>query len=105
MIFGGQDHATYLGCLNCAEYSHDSVLNEYGSNGSRYSNSSIWNHFNQFGSAYSNFGACNAYANDPPVIVDSEGNFYGRLTVNQYHSQVGIGKNYYEWLENSVCKD
>lgn len=105
MIFGGQDHRTYLGCLNCSEYASDSVLNEYGEHGSRYSSSSIWNHFNEFGSAYSNFGACNAYASDPPVIVDSAGSFYGRLTLNQYHSQIGIGKNFHDWLENSVCKD
>lgn len=105
MIFGGQDHGTYLGCLNCSNYASDSVLNQYGEHGSQYSSLSIWNHYNQFGSAYSNFGACNAYATDPPVIVDSEGNFYGRLTMNQYHLQIGIGKSYYEWLENSVCRD
>jgi len=105
MIFGGQDHRTYLGCLNCSDYASDSVSNEYGEHGSRYSSASIWNHYNEFGSAYSNFGACNAYATDPPVIVDSEGSFYGRLTLNQYHSQIGIGNKFHDWLENSVCKD
>jgi hypothetical protein len=75
MIFGGESHHTYLGCLNCSEYATDSVLNEFGEHGSQYSSSSVWNHFNEFGSPYSNFGACNAYATDPPVIVDSEGNF------------------------------
>src|SRR5438874_2063451 len=34
MIFGGQDHRTYLGCLNCSEYATDSVLNRYGTFGS-----------------------------------------------------------------------
>jgi hypothetical protein len=26
MIFGGQDHRTYLGCLNCTQYAADSVF-------------------------------------------------------------------------------
>lgn len=105
MVFGGQDHRTYLGCLNCSEYATDSVFNRYGTYGSSYSASSIWNHYNEFGSAYSSFGACNKYASDPPVIVDSSGNYYGRLTLNQYHAQIGAGRSYYDWLENTVCKD
>jgi len=105
MIFGGEDHGTYLGCLNCSQYAADSVLNRYGTYGSSYSTSSIWNHYNEFGSAYSNFGACNQYATDPPVIVDSDGNFYGRLTLNQYHAQIGAGKSYHDWLENTVCNE
>ncbi len=28
MIFGGTNHGTYLGCLNCSEYATDSVLNK-----------------------------------------------------------------------------
>lgn len=52
MIFGGFDHKTYLGCLNCNEYAADSVFNSYGSNGSPYSAQSIWNRYSEFGSAY-----------------------------------------------------
>lgn len=104
MLFGGQDHKTYLGCLNCSQYATDSVSNEYGVYGSPYSAESIWNHFSEFGSGYSNFGACNAYATDPPVIVDGAGTFYGRLTLNQYHPEKGIAPNYYEWLADRVCK-
>jgi len=104
MIFGGEDHKTYLGCLNCTQYATDSVLNEYGEHGSRYSSGSIWNHFSDFGSAYSSYGACNAYAADPPVIVDSAGKYYGRLTLNEYHPQFGIGANYFNWLRQSVCE-
>jgi hypothetical protein len=104
MIFGGHDHRTYLGCLNCSEYATDSVFNQYGTNGSPYSATSIWNPYGDFGSPYSNEGACNPYANDPPVIVDLDGRYYGRLTLNQYHLQIGIGKNYSEWLMSSVCK-
>jgi len=104
MIFGGENHRTYLGCLSCSEYSTDSVSNTYGSHGSRYATESVWNHYNELGSAYSTFGACNLYATDPPVIVDSDGNFYGRLTLNTYHNQLGIGVKYHDWLEHTVCE-
>jgi hypothetical protein len=104
MIFGGEDHRTYLGCLNCSEYATDSIFNSYGSHGSRYATESVWNHYSEFGSAYSNEGACNPYANDPPVMVNSDGSFYGRLTLNVYHSQFGIGAKYHDWLEQTVCE-
>jgi hypothetical protein len=102
MIFGGPNHKTYLGCLNCSEYATDSVFNTYGK-GSRYASETIWNHYSEFGSAYSTYGACNGYAIDPPVIVDEAGDFYGRLTLNRYHSQLGAGVNWMEWLSTTVC--
>jgi hypothetical protein len=83
MIFGGQDHKIYLGCLSCNEYAPDSVFNSYGNNGSPYSAQSVWNHYSEFGSPYSIYGACNPYASDPPVIVDQNGNYYGRLVLPQ----------------------
>jgi len=46
---------------------------------------SIFNPYSQFGSRYSAYSACNPYATDPPVIVDENGNYYGRLTVNTYY--------------------
>jgi len=104
MLFGGLDHKTYLGCLNCSQYTVDSVFNQYGQHGSRYALESIWNHYSEYGSAYSSYGACNAYATDPPVIVDNSGNYYGRLTVNMYHAEIGAGLKYYSWLKQSVCE-
>src|SRR5262245_39483623 len=80
MIFGGKNHDVYLGCLTCSESDSDSVHNEYGSYGSSYSTSSIFNRYGDYGSQYGTFSACNPYASDPPVIVDSNGNFYGYLT-------------------------
>jgi hypothetical protein len=87
LIFGGEDHKTYLGCLNCGEYSSDSILNQFGSYGSQFSPTSITNQFNPFGSLFSGYSACNQYASDPPVVVDEAGHFYGRLTVNQFNPQ------------------
>jgi len=105
MIFGGEDHKTYLGCLNCSEYATDSVFNSYGTHGSPYSSESIWNHYGKYGSPYSTFSACNPYASDPPVIVDQNGTYYGRLTVNEYQSQRASGASYFNWLKNKVCEN
>jgi hypothetical protein len=104
MIFGGEGHKTYLGCLNCSEYAADSVRNQYGTHGSAYSSESIFNHYGQYGSAYSAESACNEYANDPPVIVDESGRFYGRLTLNRYHPQLGVGASFMAWLA-AACRD
>jgi hypothetical protein len=98
MIFGGANHGTYLGCLNCSEYAADSVWNKYGSSGSPYSAESIFNHYGQFGSKYSTESACNPYSTDPPVIVDGDGKYYGRLTLNRYATGIGIGTEDMGWL-------
>ena len=58
-LFGGQDHKTYLGCLNCGQYASASVSNSYGDFGNAYSSSSIFNSYGEFGSAYSMYSACN----------------------------------------------
>lgn len=104
MLFGGINHKVYLGCLNCSQYAADSVFNEYGQHGSRYSSESIWNHYSEYGSAYSTYGSCNAYATDPPVIVDASGKYYGRLSLNRYHAELGVGARYYNWLLQTVCE-
>jgi hypothetical protein len=105
MLFGGENHRTYLGCLSCSEYATDSVFNQYGTYGSRYSSTSIWNHYGQFGSAYSSYSSCSQYATDPPVIVDVDGNYYGRLTINSYHPQIAAGAKFSDWLKTAVCEE
>jgi hypothetical protein len=103
MLFGGAEHKTYLGCLSCPEYAADSVSNTIGQNGSSYSQTSVWNHFSQFGSAFSAYSVCNHHASDPPVIVDQDGAYSGRLTLNRFHPQIGSGTRLIPWLENAVC--
>lgn len=102
MIFGGDNHTVYLGCLNCSEYAADSVKNTYGTHGSAYSQESIMNHYSQYGSPYSSESACSEYASDPPVIVDQAGKFYGRLTLNRYRGDIGAGAQLMGWLA-AVC--
>jgi hypothetical protein len=103
MLFGGQGHKVYLGCLNCSQYATDSVLNMYGSHGSPYGTESIFNKYSNFGSRYSTYSACNPYATDPPVIVDENGNYYGRLTVNRYNGQ-GANSELLAWIAG-VCQN
>jgi len=87
MLFGGENNNVYLGCLNCSEYSVESLFNDYGSYGSEYSSTSIWNQYGTYGSRYSQYSPWNTYALNPPVVVDENGNFYGYFTVNKYHAQ------------------
>ena len=83
LIFGGDGHKEFLGCLTCDEFATDSVWNEFSSYG--WSNSfAVWNPFGQYKNPYSSYSACNEYASDPPVLVDRTGGFYGRLTINTY---------------------
>ena len=81
-LYGGPDHATYLGCVNCSRYDSASVLNTDGPYGSDTSGTSIANASSIYGSPYSAYSACNLFATDPPILVDDQGNYYGRLTIN-----------------------
>jgi len=85
MLFGGENNKEYLGCVNCSEFSTESILNEYGLYGSKYSATSIWNKYGTYGSKYSQYSPWNTYASNPPIIVDEDGGFYGYFTVNKYY--------------------
>lgn len=86
LLFGGSDHETFLGCLNCSKYDSGSVCNKYRNNGSRYNTDSIWNPYGNFGSKYSSDSPWNPYSSSGPVIVDNSGQFYGRLSANKFLS-------------------
>lgn len=83
-LYGGADGDEYMGCLNCDSYDGNSIWNEYGTYGSSYNPNSIWNEYGTFGSEYSAYSPWNAYSSEPPGIYDSNGGFYGYLTVNEY---------------------
>jgi hypothetical protein len=89
LLFGGEDHKTFLGCLNCNQMSPSSVWNDYSQYGFK-NQFAIWNPFGPYKNPYGSESACNDLASDPPVIVDRQGNFYGRFSVN-------------ELAEGSVC--
>jgi hypothetical protein len=103
LLFGGEGHRTFLGCLSCSQYDANSVMNQYGQHGSPYAVDSIFNRYGTFGSAYSTSSPCNPYASDPPVIVDGGGNFYGRLTINTYAPERTRIAHWSAWIAG-VCK-
>ena len=86
LIFGGEGHDEFLGCLTCNEYSSDSICNGYSTYGNEYSSSGIFNEYAGFGNEYSSQSPWNEYSssNDVPVLVDRDGNFYGYFTINTY---------------------
>lgn len=98
-IYGGDGHKVYLGCINCNEYSQNSVWNEYGTYGNNYNVMSIWNNYGTYGNDFSIYSPWNKYGTNPPVIVDKEGNFYGYFTVNENH-----GKRWESSLANIIYK-
>ena len=85
MLFGGQDHDVYLGCLNCSKFAPDSLFNAFGEHGNKFSSTSIFNSFSPYGSRFSDQSPCNKFAAHPPVIVDGSGNVYGFLTSNNFN--------------------
>jgi hypothetical protein len=87
LLFGGDDHDVFLGCLTCSKYNSSSVWNAYGPYGSEYSAGSIWNAYGAYGSQYRQGSPWNAYSSAAPVVVDREGRFYGYFSANTYHAK------------------
>lgn len=90
LLFGGDNHDKFLGCLNCSKHDNSSIWNKYGEFGSKYNSDSIWNKYGTYGSKYNSESPWNKYSTSGPVIVDNEGNFYGKLTTNKYDNQTRI---------------
>lgn len=84
LLFGGDGHTVFLGCLNCAAFDSSSVCNQYGRFGSKYQDN-IWSRYGTYGGKYSAHSPWAMYAVTPPVIVDRSGNFYGYMTVTESH--------------------
>jgi hypothetical protein len=75
------------------KYGSNSIFNEYGTYGSEYSSTSIWNNYSTWGSEYSSTSATNSYCQNPPAIVDEDGDIVGYLTANRYLSNTNFGKS------------
>jgi hypothetical protein len=94
LLFGGEDHKTFLGCLNCGTVNSKSVCNSVGHYGSSVSHDSIWNSVGPFGSSVSGKSPWNSVGNDPPIVVDTDGGSYGYFTMNSVHHD----RTRIEWL-------
>lgn len=107
-LYGGSSHDVYLGCINCNSYDANSIWNVYGAYGNSYNSNSIWNEYGTYGNQYSSYSPWNSYSSNAPVIVDSEGGFYGYLTVNKHKAKranFSLAETlceYYEYIREDV---
>ena len=57
MIFGGENHRDYLGCLNCNEFSPDSIWNQFGRYGNPFGHN-LFNPFSPYRNPFSQYSMC-----------------------------------------------
>lgn len=74
---------TFLGNFK-NQYDQKSIYNKYGNCGSKYNSDSIFNKYGNYGSDYSNLSPFNKYSNEGPWLMDRNGYYYGRLSINKY---------------------
>ncbi len=98
LIFGDRNHDVFLGCITCNEYSSKSIFNSMSKFG--FENSyGLWNSYGKYKNEYSSTSACNEYGSYPPVVVDTDGNYYGKFTIDEYdRKSVCYDK------DNDLCK-
>ncbi len=104
LLFGGEDHKTFLGCMNCAARDTSSVCNKYGK-GSKYEADSIWNKYGDFGSKYSANSPWNKFTASAPIIVDKDGASYGYFTANRFHTDRTKIKRFVQILDFQTEND
>ena len=104
LLFSDDDK--FLGCLNCSEYSSESICNQYGNYGSEYSSVSIWNEYGNYGSEFGSESPWNEFSSNGPKIVDRDGNYYGRFSINTFsgYSNSDKLKEIYELLNGDLKK-
>lgn len=74
---------TYLGLISSNQYDSQSIINPYGSYGSKYASKSIMNQYGSYGGEYASKSPFNKYTSTPPrIYLDNQ--FIGYLTVNAY---------------------
>lgn len=83
LIWGGENHRTFLGCLNGSPLDSESIWNAFGDYGNHFNSTCIWNSFGDFGNPFSSYSPWNEFTTTPPGIYDSKGKFYGYLTRNK----------------------
>jgi hypothetical protein len=81
LIYAGPLNREYLGCLNCDQFDVNSVWNghsPFGWDNGYPSNS----HFATYRASHGRYSACDPFAAEPPILVDTSGKGYGRLNVS-----------------------
>lgn len=89
-IFGGEDHSEFLGILNAPPSNSKSIWNEYCNYGNSYNSKCIWNEYGSYGNEYSQYSPWNEYSSDVPILVDEEGNYYGKFNSSNKNEVIKI---------------
>lgn len=97
LIFGGDNHEVYLGCL-CEGQESDSIFNLTGEYGSDLSDNSMRNKFGPYGSNSADTSACSPGATHPPSVVASDGKSLGLLTLNTSLKKRIVTPSVADWL-------
>jgi len=102
LLFSDDD--VFLGCLDCSIYASGSICNEYGEHGNKYNSNSIWNKYGTYGSEYNSNSPWNSYSSSGPKIVDRNGNYFGRFSINIYSGfeQSSILEEIYESYDGDL---
>ena len=105
LVYSSDRRREFLGCLTCASTDRSSIFNRFGPYGSEYGPTSLFNRYSPYGAAYGRYSACNRYASDPPTVVDEDGGYYGRLTINAAHPAAITNDVFREALVEVTCLD
>jgi len=104
LVYGGEHHNVFLGCLNCEPSDRDSIDNKNGDHGSPTGEYSIRNRRGKYGDKqFSDFSPCNLSAKYPPMITDRDGHQYGTLTINWRDPDFRQNAAINHWLTGEVC--
>jgi len=84
MLLGGSDLKQYLGCIECNEFSTDSICNGFGKYGNQFSTDGMFQEFSGFGNDFLPESPWNEFSTSTsvPVLVDEQVAFYGYFTIN-----------------------
>lgn len=91
----------FLGNITNNLYDPNSILNPYGSFGSRYSTTSIFNPYSQYGSRYGTYSIFNPYSSLPPKLI-LNGQLAGFVTENSFIRPRIPAKSFLYTLHNDL---
>ncbi|MBU0533454.1 MAG: hypothetical protein KJ887_01455 [Candidatus Omnitrophica bacterium] len=91
----------FLGNITSNLYDSNSILNKYGTYGSKYSPTSIFNKYSEYGSKYGVYSINNPYCSRPPKLF-IKGNFLGYVSVNKYINNRIPTNGFLYTLENKI---
>jgi len=82
LIYAGPLHRDYLGCLNCDQFDTNSVWDAFAPTG--WTNAYIEaSRFATYRAKHGRYSSCDAFAADPPILIDISRHFYGVLNVSE----------------------